>query len=399
MTKGPSAGRVAVIAFVLVATYLINASCGDGDSPTQPSPACSFILTPAMATLTSEATSGTVAVTAPAGCTWSASTTVSWISISAGGNGSGPGAVTYAVLSNGGTESRSGQVMVAGQSHSVTQQGRPVTACRYDLSPASAEFSKDEARGTFAISAPAECAWTATSPAGWLVVTAGQGSGNGNVAYSVAANRDPIERTAAIAVADKTFTVRQAGDASVCQYSVAPVDFNPCMPSGSVTTTVTTQTGCSWTVTSNVSWLSLTSSSSGTGTAAITLSFSENYDAPREGIAMVRWPTPTAGQNVRVSQGGCVYTVTRSAFSFTAVAGSGSFDVIQQSQPISCGGATQDRCIWTAAADVSWIVVTTPMPQAGDGRVAFSIAANATGATRVGRIAVRDKVVVITQSQ
>jgi hypothetical protein len=290
--------------------------------------------------------------------------------------------------------------MVAGQSHSLTQQGRPVTVCRYELSPTTADVSKDESRGTFAVAAPADCAWTATSAANWLVVTAGnQGTGDGTVSYSVAANRDPVERTATVAVADKTFTVRQGGDIGVCQYSVAPVTFNPCMPAGTVTTTVTTQTGCSWTVSSSVPWLTLPSGSSGSGTAPITLAFSDNYDAPREGIAMVRWPTPTAGQNVRLSQAGCVYAVSQSALNFTASAATGSFNVIQQSQPTECGGATQDRCIWTAAADVPWIVIATPMPQAGDGRVTFSVSANATGASRVGRITVRDKVVVVTQNQ
>jgi hypothetical protein len=49
-------------------------------------------------------------------------------------------------------------------------------------------------------------------------------------------------------------------------------------------------------------------------------------------------------------------------------------------------------------SDVPWIVVTTSMPQAGDGPVAFTVAANPTPSSRMGRITVRDKVVVVTQS-
>jgi hypothetical protein len=45
---------------------------------------------------------------------------------------------------------------------------------------------------------------------------------------------------------------------------------------------------------------------------------------------MVRWPTPTAGQNIRVAQAGCLYAVSRSAFSFASNGGSGTFDVIQR---------------------------------------------------------------------
>jgi len=386
-------------ACLVIATAFAAVSCED-QSPTQPAPVCAYTVAPATASFTSDAGSGTVAVTAALGCSWSAATSGSWISITAGATGSGSGIVSYAVTSNGGTPSRSGQITVAGQTHSITQQGRAPTTCTYDLSPDGADFSKDEARDTFTVSTPDACAWTAASTAAWLVViSGGQGTGPGTVSYSVARNTESSDRTANITVADKTFRIRQAGDVGACQFSVAPVMFNPCMPAGTVTTTVTTQAGCSWTVSSNVPWLTIPGGSSGTGTAPITLSFSENYDSPREGLAMVRWPTPTAGQNVRVSQAGCLYGVSQSAFAFTANAGSGTFNVIQESQPNSCGGATQDRCIWTATSDVPWIVVTSPMPRAGDNPVGFTVTANTTGSPRVGRLTVRDKVVVITQDR
>ena len=112
---------------------------------------------------------------------------------------------------------------------------------------------------------------------------------------------------------------------------------------------------------------------------------------------MVRWPTPTAGQNIHVAQAGCRYAVSRDAFSFTAAAATGTFDVIQQSDPTECGGPTQDRCLWTATPDVAWITVTSSMPRAGDNPVSFTVAANDGTASRVGRITVRDKVVLITQ--
>jgi hypothetical protein len=249
------------------------------------------------------------------------------------------------------------------------------------------------------VSAATECAWTATSNAPWLVVSSGsQGTGNGTVSFAVAGNSEVVDRTAAIMVADKTFTVRQAGDTSACQYSVTPVDLSSCMPAGSITANVTTQAGCSWTVAPNASWLTVPSGSSGSGSGVITIAFSENYDAPRDGIVMVRWPTPTAGQNIRFAQAGCLYAVSRSAFNVTASATSGTFDVIQQSLPNTCGGATQDRCLWSAVSDSSWIVVTSAMPRAGDNPVNFTVAANDSVAPRVGRITVRDQTVTIAQA-
>jgi hypothetical protein len=170
------------------------------------------------------------------------------------------------------------------------------------------------------------------------------------------------------------------------------------MAGGNVIAFMTTQASCPWTAEADASWLSVPSGSSGRGSGAITITFTDNYAAPRQGIVKVRWPTPTAGQNVRVAQAGCVYGVSRTSFSFTAGGGSATFDVVQQSDPITCGGATQDRCVWTAQSNAPWITITSSMPRSGDNPVAFAVAANDGSAAREGRITVRDKVVVVSQA-
>lgn len=70
--------------------------------------------------------------------------------------------------------------------------------------------------------------------------------------------------------------------------------------------------------------------------------------------------------------------------------------MIQQSQPILCGGPLQDQYVWTARASASWTTTTSGMPRSGDNPVAFSVAAN-TGAARSATITVRDKVVTIAE--
>jgi hypothetical protein len=384
---------------VLVAALSVGiASCVKKTSPTEPTPVCAVAISPGTAAFGSDGGSGTVTVTTPAGCAWTVSASGGWISVTAGATGNGPGSVTYAVTANPATDPRNGSLTIGGQNHAIAQQGRSPVVCSYGISPASAEFPKDAGTGAFAVTAPGGCPWTAASSASWLVVTSGaQGSGAGSVSYAVARNLDVAERSTTVAVADRRFTVRQSGDTGGCQYSVAPVDARPCMPGGSVTATVTTQAFCPWTAASNASWLGVAAGASGTGSSVITIAFPDNYDAPRQGIVMVRWPTPTAGQNILVSQAGCLYAVSRSAFTIAAGGGSGTFDVIQQSDPISCGGATQDRCVWTAQSDAPWITITSSMPRSGDNPVAFAVAANDGTASRTGHIVVRDKVVVITQ--
>ena len=384
-----------LIAGVFAATLV---SC-EKTSPTQPAPVCSFAVSPASATIESGGGTGTVTVAVAAGCAWTAAPSAAWIGISAGASGSGPGVVTYSIGANASVTPRTGSVTVAGQTHSITQQGRPATVCSYDISPPSAEFNKDGGSGTFAVNAPAECTWSAVSDAAWLTISgAAQGSGASTVSYTVPRSTQIPDRTGIIAVADRRFTVKQAGDVGGCQYSVAPVVFNTCMASGTLTATLTTQDSCPWTSTPNVAWLNVPSGTSGSGSATLSIAYSDNYDAPREGLVMVRWPTPTAGQNLRVAQAGCRYAVSQSAFSFTAAGGTGTFSVIQQSDPTECGGATQDRCIWTAQSQVPWITITSSMPRSGDNPVAFSVVPNDNTAPRTGTIIVRDKVVNITQA-
>lgn len=209
-------------------------------------------------------------------------------------------------------------------------------------------------------------------------------------------------RSGAIAVGERTFTVTQAGDPpapAACEYSVTPVEFSPCMsvPSN-LTATITTQLGCTWTANPGVSWITMTGGQSGSGSGVLTFRVSDNWDAPRQSVVMVRWPTVTAGQNLRVSQAGSRYGVSATTISIGAAGGPGRFDVLQQSDPYTCGGPTQNACLWIAQSDVPWITVTTTMPQAGDNPVSFTVAPNDSTAARSGTIAVRDKVVRITQS-
>ena len=390
--------RFLILTVLSAAVCVGFASCAGNDSPTDPTPVCSIAISPGSLAFGSDGGTGNVTVTVAAGCAWSATPTAGWMAVTAGGTGNGPGTVAYSVAANSATESRSGTLTIGGQSHAVTQQGRSPTVCSYELSPDTATWGNDGGNRTFTVSAPADCPWSAASNASWVTVSSGQGSGNGTVSYTVASNPDIGDRTALITVADRKFTVRQAGDVSACQYSVGPVDFRPCMPGGSVTATLTTQASCPWTATPDVSWLNLPSGTSGMGSGVITITVPDNYDAPRQGTVLVRWPTPTAGQNLRVAQAGCLYAVSSSAFSFTSSGGPGTFNVLQQSDPNTCGGATQDRCVWTAQSDVPWITITSSMPRSGDNPVAFTVATNDGATSRVGRITVRDKAVVITQA-
>jgi glucose/arabinose dehydrogenase len=83
--------------------------------------------------------------------------------------------------------------------------------CTYSINPASASFGKAGGMGGVSVTAGAGCAWTATSNSSWITITGGSsGSGNGTVAYSVAAyTAKPKKRSGTMTIAGKTFTVKQ----------------------------------------------------------------------------------------------------------------------------------------------------------------------------------------------
>jgi hypothetical protein len=379
-----------------VGVSLAVATCSD--SPTTPSPVCTITVSPTTADFGSNGGTGSVTVGAPAGCAWSATAGASWITVTGGAAGSGPGTVTYTLAANTGVDVRSAPLTVGGQTLTVRQQGRTAASCTYTLSHERQAFGSGSGSGSFTVSSAAECTWSATPDSSWVTITGGaQGIGSGTVEYSVASNSGISGRDARITVADRTFEVQQAGDVTRCEYSIGPVEFSPCMPAGSLQVTLTTQASCPWTATPNASWITLPGADSGSGSAVITMIHGDNYAAPREGIVEVRWPAPTAGQNLRIAQAGCSYGVTPAAFTFGAGAGSGSFVVVQQSIPTACGGATQDRCIWTATSTVPWITITTTMPRTGDDPVSFTVQANTSSQARTGQLTVMDKTITVAQ--
>ena len=94
---------------------------------TQTSGGCSYSISPPSSSFSGAAETGIVNVTAGAGCAWTASTNSGswdWIGISSGWSGSGNGTVNYFVLANGSSSSRTGTLTIAGQTFTITQQGK-----------------------------------------------------------------------------------------------------------------------------------------------------------------------------------------------------------------------------------------------------------------------------------
>jgi PKD repeat protein len=85
--------------------------------------ACAYALSHANQSFGASGGSGTINVSSPAGCLWSAVSEVGWITVSTGQSGGGNGAVGFTVAANNGASQRSGVILVGGQRFTVTQAG------------------------------------------------------------------------------------------------------------------------------------------------------------------------------------------------------------------------------------------------------------------------------------
>jgi uncharacterized protein (TIGR03437 family) len=138
--------------------------------------------------------------------------------------------------------------------------------------------------GTFQVQA--NCTWSAAG-SGWITVPANTGgTTNGPVGYTVAANVCASQRTGAISVTSYTlrqqFQVIQDGSPGGFATSLTSVTVPPAGVTGS-TVNVTTGTGCAWSATVDVSWITLLSGKSGSGNGGIGYSVPANSGPQRVG--------------------------------------------------------------------------------------------------------------------
>jgi hypothetical protein len=84
---------------------------------------CTFAIAPGTQAVPVAGGSGSVTVTAGAGCAWTAVSNVPWVTVTTGGSGSGPGTVQFSVGANATGAPRSGTLTIAGQVFTVEQGG------------------------------------------------------------------------------------------------------------------------------------------------------------------------------------------------------------------------------------------------------------------------------------
>jgi hypothetical protein len=201
------------------------------------------------------------------GCTWTAQSDASWLAVTAGATGSGNGAVSFSAAANNGSTSRTGTLQIGGQPFTVTQEG---TSCSYGVAPLIKSMASAGGTATVDITTATGCAWSATTPAGWLTITSGSArTGTGAVTFTASTNSSSA-RTATITIAGQAVTVSQSGTTS-CTISLTPTTRSVNLKKTTGTIVVTTAAGCPWTAASSAAWLTVTSAVTSQGTVSYTV--------------------------------------------------------------------------------------------------------------------------------
>jgi hypothetical protein len=220
------------------------------------------------------------------------------------------------------------------------------------------------------------CGWTSgSSDPSWLHITA-SGTGSGTAGFTADANTG-LARSATLTIAGQTFTVTQANG---CTYSLSSGSASVGSGAYSGSVNVTCSNGaCGWTSgSSDPSWLHITASGTGSGTAGFTAD--ANTGPARSATLTI------AGQTFTVTQAsGCTYSITPSVNRIGASGGTGSVSV-----------SSGPGCGWTATSNAAWITITGGSSGSGNGTAYYSVAASSSE-QRSGTITIAGSTFTINQ--
>ena len=276
----------------------------DPNPPPSPQPpTCTFTVTPTTLNLPAQLSQGTVNVAASAAsCAWTAASEATWLSVTPA-SGTGSGQVQFTALGNQTASPRTGTMLVAGQTVTATQAPESPNdpTCSFTVQPTNVSFTADGGNHNLQVTASAEnCQWSVSSGASWIaIVGPSSGTGSGHVEISVGANTTGSSRSGTLTVAGLSVGVTQEASAA-CQYDVSPTEISvSALGSLGQSVSVTTGGGCTWTSTSQVSWIVITSGSSGTGSGSVELTI-----LPYAGLTSRTGNVSVAGRTVTVRQEG-----------------------------------------------------------------------------------------------
>jgi hypothetical protein len=232
-------------------------------------------------------------------CQWTVTETSPFLQLNTT-SGTGNGSITGTVDPNTSASARNASLQVNSYlstlTASVNQAG---LNCTYTLAPTSASFPASGGTRTFIVTTASGCSWNAVSSDPSWITFSGTTTGNGNGSFvaNIAANPNSSSRTGSVSAGGLSATLTQEG--SACAYSLSLNGISISAAGRSDMVGVTASAGCSWTASSPVSWVTITSGTGGTGNGSVAFTVLANPGAGERSATLT-----IAGKSFTVNQAG-----------------------------------------------------------------------------------------------
>jgi uncharacterized repeat protein (TIGR03803 family) len=286
-----------------------------------------------------------------------------------------------------------GGIYGEGTVFAITLPGGGGTNCLYSINPTNAVFGASGGSDSVSVTESNGCDWTAVSNDSFITITSGtNGTGNGTVNYSVAANTSTNDLTGTMTIAGQTFTVTESGTTSSggCTYTLSATNAALAAAGGSDSVTVITSNGCAWTAASNdPSFITIASGSSGSGNGTVHYTVAANTNSSEQvGTMTIAGQTFTVTESGTTSSGGCTFTLSATTVTLPAKGGAKNVKV----------KAKGTSCLWTAVSNDDFITIIAGASSSGNGTVDYSVSGNTSTTARSGTITIAGETFTVNQA-
>lgn len=352
---------------------------------------CTYSISPTSASVGPAAGTGSVSVTAPALCSWTAAGNTSWITVTSGSSGSGNGTVGYQYSGNTTRSTRSGTLTIAQNTFTLGQSG--------DTTPPVVTVTSPTSNPAYATSSSRlDIAGTASDNVSVAAVTwsnnrGGSGRATGTTSWSVTGiTLWPGSNVLTVTASD--YAENTSSDTLTVDYSFPVPILNSISPSsGSAGGSgfVLTASGSNFVSTSVVQWngASRTTTYVNSGTLQASIGAAD-IATPTTARITVYTPPPGGGTSGGIDltvYRPCTYTIDPTGRSHGPGAETGTVTI-----------TTQAGCSWLATSGAAWAVITSGASGSGSGTVSYAVAANPAPQSRVATLVIAGQEFAVMQA-
>ncbi len=331
--------------------------------------ACLYAISPQSQSFNSTGGTGSIAVTAPVGCAWSAESNASWLTITSGSSGSGDGTMTFSVAPNSTGAALSGTLTVAGETFATAVEAavepgpEPDPSC---LTSAGAWESQLFAAQTGSFTAEFDATPESANIDGVTGLSSGPATNFTSLAAIVRFNgRGFIDARNGGVYAALGPIPYSAGLTYHFRFVVS-------VPSHTYSVFVNSGSSAEQLIGSDFAFRNEQ------GTATVL-----------DNLSLYAWPGSHTACNLTVATeaDGCLYSISPLSESFDSTGGTGSVTVTAPA-----------GCPWSAASNRRWITITSESTGSGSGTVTYSVAPKALLRSRSGALTIGNQLFQVRQS-